>query len=1041
MVLITTLALTTAINAGLGRVGKSVLEKGLLDPALKPVTDQLEKHILSGFNRRYSDRQLQKIVEKALTVINAPKDQDNLSKYLVHFGLDRLQAPANTTLRQLFAEATLRMTRPDPTFIPPELLTELRWPATQGEQLALFLYTLRAELEGHDDWGPLVQQADRILMRDATLRMVTASERTNAYLVQLLQARFDIRPDEDDGQAIARYQADVQRQYAHISFVMPSFLAQDHRRDPDFEQVFVSLQIATVPTANVSGRTDDDALVRIRRRVAADNLDEDDLLTAAAHGADMVTVNDVLSRYPVFLLIGKPGSGKTTLLRYLALCFAQGREADDLDWMGGPLLPILLPLRNFAHFLETHPGEYNSPGARALREFMDGYFRDHERAFPVGFFTRRLEQGNCLVMLDGLDEVGDRDLRSRVADFVNLFIQTYQEKGNRFALASRPGGYDDVKDKLIQPVVCTVQDLTPETRDRLVRNVCHIIFPEPHQLQEALRDLLPQIQEAAELDELSRNPLSCTTLVLVYHYGGARLPHRRVDVYQGMVELLLGLWATRKGDRERVFDAHRLVYWLDTDDYFDSEQDARDGNEDVLTWLAWRMQQHDKLTALDKETAITYVGEYLHREWEVPAVQKKQMARRFLHSAHERSDLFREMSDGQFEFSHKQFQEYLAATALLEQDEAEILQLLRDHAHDQWWEQVILLAVAHRHVKKRQRRAKMLEALLEAGNLLLAGRCAVDAGRGRLPVSAYEKVQQLLRAQMTDATLPPAERYAAGEVLDQMGWLPPDLHAWVKCQACADNKRDLYAAKYPVTNAQFALFIEVGGYENPAYWGGVGSDGWQWRLTDHPDYRGQEPVTAPEYWYNTRFGKERYGYPVVGVSWYEAAAYAAWLTELLARLQAGDETVPENQKMLVADLQAAGVQEVRLPTDDEWTRLAGNEQDNRYPWDRPGQPVTRMEDTEAIIVHANVDESGIKGTSPVGMYPQGASHPFGLMDMAGNVLEWTATWQDKEEKYRWVRGGSWLNSLLNAHVSFRFNLLPSDANYLNGMRVVAPVGS
>ena len=48
------------------------------------------------------------------------------------------------------------------------------------------------------------------------------------------------------------------------------------------------------------------------------------------------------------------------------------------------------------------------------------------------------------------------------------------------------------------------------------------------------------------------------------------------------------------------------------------------------------------------------------------------------------------------------------------------------------------------------------------------------------------------------------------------------------------------------------------------------------------DYRGEKAVTQPEYWQHPRFGKDRHGYPVVGVSWYEAAAYAAWLTEQIA---------------------------------------------------------------------------------------------------------------------------------------------------------------
>ena len=69
---------------------------------------------------------------------------------------------------------------------------------------------------------------------------------------------------------------------------------------------------------------------------------------------------------------------------------------------------------------------------------------------------------------------------------------------------------------------------------------------------------------------------------------------------------------------------------------------------------------------------------------------------------------------------------------------------------------------------------------------------------------------------------------------------------------------------YPVTNAHYELFMAAGGYKQENYWR-AGRFG-EWR--------------EPRYWDHATFGRERQGYPVVGVSWYEAAAYAAWLTDL-----------------------------------------------------------------------------------------------------------------------------------------------------------------
>jgi MoxR-like ATPase len=97
--------------------------------------------------------------------------------------------------------------------------------------------------------------------------------------------------------------------------------------------------------------------------------------------------------HAIFLLRGKPGSGKTTLLRHLAHTFAAGQAAERLAWVGEPLLPILVPLRNFGRFLDDHRKEYTNPAPLSLRNFIEEYFKGHELGLPPDFFRRRLETG------------------------------------------------------------------------------------------------------------------------------------------------------------------------------------------------------------------------------------------------------------------------------------------------------------------------------------------------------------------------------------------------------------------------------------------------------------------------------------------------------------------------------------------------------------------------------------------------------------------------------------------------------------------------
>ena len=189
-------------------------------------------------------------------------------------------------------------------------------------------------------------------------------------------------------------------------------------------------------------------------------------------------------------------------------------------------------------------------------------------------------------------------------------------------------------------------------------------------------------------------------------------------------------------------------------------------------------------------------------------LEDKAWACNFLAVAHQRSGLFIEAQPGVFAFSHQNFREYLAATALIDRLDRDMLEIVLANAQDPWWEEVILLGAAHPKLSS-PRRAFLLAEMLEAGHLVLAGRCAVDAG-ARLPAPLRRRIQKDLHARMIDASLAPTERYVAGEILDELGWLPDDLNTWVRCAGCADDGGDLMVARYPVTNAQFERFVVSG---------------------------------------------------------------------------------------------------------------------------------------------------------------------------------------------------------------------------------------
>jgi formylglycine-generating enzyme required for sulfatase activity len=169
-------------------------------------------------------------------------------------------------------------------------------------------------------------------------------------------------------------------------------------------------------------------------------------------------------------------------------------------------------------------------------------------------------------------------------------------------------------------------------------------------------------------------------------------------------------------------------------------------------------------------------------------------------------------------------------------------------------------------------------------------------------------------------------------------------------------------ARFPVTNAEYARFIDAGGYTQQEWWT---EQGWIYISPEgargywDDDYKGKA-ITLPRFWDDSRFNNP--AQPVVGVSWYEAAAYCRWLST-----QTGLH--------------------IRLPTSLEWERAARHTDQRPYPWGSD-EPTPEC---------ANYEETEIGRPSPVGCFAAGAAE-CGVQDMAGNVLEWLATPYGKPEQ-------------------------------------------
>jgi gamma-glutamyl hercynylcysteine S-oxide synthase len=231
-----------------------------------------------------------------------------------------------------------------------------------------------------------------------------------------------------------------------------------------------------------------------------------------------------------------------------------------------------------------------------------------------------------------------------------------------------------------------------------------------------------------------------------------------------------------------------------------------------------------------------------------------------------------------------------------------------------------------------------------------------------------------------------------------------------KPQHCVEIPYDYWLARYPVTNEQFARFVEAA----------------------------HRPIALDKNW------NSKADHPVVNVNWREALEYCNWLQSVIGK------DLPAN----------AG--RVRLPTEAEWEKAArgnlapvadgGDREGVRdWPW---GNDFDKR--------NCNSEENGKKTTTPVSLYSPDGDSPFGLADMAGNVWEWTVSvWgldlfkpqyrypyqpQDGREKldaspamYRVVRGGAFNSRSSSVRSAYRYWFDPRARSESVGFRVaIAP---
>ena len=400
------------------------------------------------------------------------------------------------------------------------------------------------------------------------------------------------------------------------------------------------------------------------------------------------------------VLLGVPGSGKTTLMNYLALKIAQ-RKLEDLGLAHNNInqnsLPVFIRIRELAQ-------EQNRIN---ILEYIQEYAANNLQVtnLPNGCFKHWLEQGEVVILLDGLDEVAQESQQVKIVEHIASFLKEFHR--NQVIITSRPAGYERGYFRVDGFPHYEIQPFDDSKIEHFISQWYDSHCDDKIEAVRWTKNLQAAIKRQDRIKLLAKNPLLLTIIALINRVG-AELPRERYKLYESAVETLLTAWDAGKGDgKDKTLNYRLPLEYL-------KPRDFKPLMREIAYWIHTQGSTGDKEggTLINQDDLIKQLSQCISKRKRVELDEAEEEAKSFVKYIQERAGLLDVQGKNCYAFVHKTFQEYLAAEDIdyrhRNGDFQVVLDSICNHLHDSHWREVLLLLVGKQESNKAAKAIRLI---------------------------------------------------------------------------------------------------------------------------------------------------------------------------------------------------------------------------------------------------------------------------------------------------------------------------------------------